>query len=112
MIKLPVKCPQSRRCKLKSVYWEKRYWIFSTIVLIPFVATAVAVFPHSKPHAYCIFFALTIISFLAQRLRFKFMHCEKCGSLMRRNLKAEEEMVFYCKTCNIEWQTGYIQDLQ
>jgi hypothetical protein len=48
--------------------------------------------------------------FTMQRLRFRKCICETCGTELRRSMKDDTPIEFYCESCNTVWTTKLIQD--
>lgn len=50
------------------------------------------------------------VGFALQRMRFRQARCEQCGVMLKRQLKNDSRVSFYCPTCDIVWETGTVQD--
>ncbi len=55
-------------------------------------------------------FAIALRGVVLQGRRYSRLKCPECGLLLRREAGPDQEPItFICPTCNIEWDTGFLQ---
>jgi predicted RNA-binding Zn-ribbon protein involved in translation (DUF1610 family) len=95
--------------KIQATVWRRKAWIEDLITGIPFVGFMIA-------GAYgwrgfvgigLVFFA---VGFILQRLRLRRFRCPDCGNQVRRSSVDDRPIGFYCRTCDILWQTNTYKD--
>jgi hypothetical protein len=89
--------------------WKRKGLTQDLATGIPFFGCIVAGAYHSQ-----VFFLVGIgfgaLSFVLQRMRFRRCVCETCGAALRRQMKHDSPITFYCTNCDTIWTTGLIQD--
>ena len=54
--------------------------------------------------------AFFAVGFTVQRLRFRRCICETCGAELRRPMKDDARIEFFCQACDTIWTTKVTQD--
>ena len=89
--------------------WKKKARIQDLATGIPFAACIFAGLYVSKVY-FLIGLGSFVVGFTLQRLRFRRCTCETCGAQLRRKMKGDTSIKFYCSKCDTIWTTGVVQD--
>jgi hypothetical protein len=89
--------------------WRRRHVECEALAGVPFVICLLAG-AFWSPWIFFVALGFFVWGFTMQRQRFRKCTCETCGAELRREMKDDAPIEFYCESCNCVWTTTLIQD--
>jgi len=102
--------------KLKYRKFSKKYFIQNLLFSFPLVLLFAVIWNRAEKLdiifwiSVILFISGIILGFVLDRMRLKNFHCPKCNKLILKptivNAEPNDPINYYCKNCDIEWETG------
>jgi len=102
-----MKKPKAKR--KVATQWRRQHFVSEAVAGIPFVI-CLLVGAYWSRWAFLVALGFFAWGFTMQRLRFRRCICETCGAALRRSMKDDAPIEFYCEPCHTIWTTKIIQD--
>jgi hypothetical protein len=95
--------------QLVATAWKKKARFQDLATGIPFAGCIFAGIYLSETF-FLVALGAFAVGFILQRLRFRRCICETCGAQLRRRMKDDSPINFFCSNCDTIWTTDLWQD--